>query len=91
MLEKIAIKEGLKVIYEGFADRRYMEDGTLAPRQMEGAVIASSKEVKHHVFMLQEGKALTISGHPISVKVDTICLHGDHPEVVESLFLIRNA
>jgi 5-oxoprolinase (ATP-hydrolysing) subunit A len=90
MLEKKAKHAGVKVIYEGFADRRYNDDGTLAPRQMKGAVITSPEVVKDHVLMLQEGKAMTITGNVISVKVDTICLHGDHPEVVESLILIRN-
>lgn len=90
LLEKTANKSGLKVMYEGFADRKYNDDGTLAPRHLPGAVISSPAEVKEQTFLLQEGKAMTISGKIIKVAADTICLHGDHPEVIKSLTLIRN-
>ena len=90
LIEKTAQKSGITIMNEGFADRKYNNDGTLTHRQLPGAVISSPEEVKEQAFLLIEGKALTISGKIIKVAVDTICLHGDHPEVVQSLTLIRN-
>lgn len=81
---------GLTVKYEGFADRRYNADGTLASRSMPGAVISNPKDVKNHAKLLSGGEAWTISGNTIRIKVDTICLHGDHPDVVTSLSQIRD-
>jgi lactam utilization protein B len=45
-----------------FADRRYMADGTLAPRALEGAVIHEPAEAIEHALQLA-------AGHPVNASV----------------------
>ncbi|MBK8515687.1 MAG: LamB/YcsF family protein [Saprospiraceae bacterium] len=89
-MSNIAEMHGIKVMAEAFADRRYNQDGTLAPRNIAGAIIDTPEIVARHVQLLVNGKAETIEGDLIEIVSDTICLHGDHPNVVKSLKLIRN-
>lgn len=86
MISKIAFTDGLKVMYEGFADRNYNEDLTLVSRQNKDAIIYNSEQVFEHVFkMISEGKVKTKNGVEVGLKVNTICMHGDHKNVVENL------
>lgn len=76
---------GLKVAQEGFADRAYNEDGTLASRQLPGAVIHDPMIVAKRVIkMVSERKIQAITGKEIQIgRIDTICVHGDTPGAVE--------
>lgn len=86
VISEIALKEGLKVMYEGFADRNYNDDLTLVSRQFSDAIIHDSKQIFEHVFnMISQGKVKTKSGAEVALKVDTLCVHGDHENVLENL------
>jgi len=86
VISKIAIDNGLKVMFEGFADRNYNKDLTLVSRQNNNAIIGDSELIFEHVFrMISEEKVKTISGVEEVVKVDTFCVHGDHKNVIENL------
>lgn len=75
---------GLKVAHEVFADRALNPDGTLVPRSRPGAVIEDPEQViAASLKMVLEQKATAIDGRDISIKADTICLHGDTPGAVE--------
>lgn len=81
---------GLKVANEVFADRGYMEDGTLVPRKMEGAFIHDEKEaIARVVRMVKEGKVQAITGKDIDIKADSICVHGDNPKAVQFVVEIK--
>lgn len=85
-LIEAGIEVGLKVSNEGFPDRRYNPDGTLVSRKESHAIIESPQEVaKHALQLIQDG--VLFDGK--RVRVDTLCLHGDHPRVVENAKLIR--
>ena len=85
-LIEAGIEVGLKVSNEGFPDRRYDPDGTLVSRKESHAIIESPQEVaKHALHLIQDG--VLFDGK--RVRVDTLCLHGDHPRVVENAKLIR--
>ena len=76
--------KGLQVVAEGFADRRYTEDGLLVSRLQTEAMIDNSDEAIAQVLaMIQHGKISSASGHQIVMSVQTICLHGDGPHAVE--------
>lgn len=85
----LAKKVGLDVLSEGFADRRYNKDGSLASRAIQGAVIESPELVLRQFQLLTKAKAETHDGMIIDIEADTICLHGDHPDVINSLQLIK--
>ncbi len=87
---EIAEEMGAKIAREGFADRGYTKDGTLAPRSIPGGVIKDPEEIARRVIMMaEEGKVETIEGEIIEIDVDTICVHGDNPEAVEILKVLR--
>jgi len=85
-LIEAGLEIGLKVMNEGFPDRNYNPDGTLVSRKEPHAIIASPEDVaKHAVDLIQNG---ILFGEK-RVRVETLCLHGDHPRVVENAKLIR--
>jgi len=85
-LIEAGLEVGLKVANEGFPDRNYNPDGTLVSRKEPHAIIEMPEEVaKHALELIQNG---ILFGEK-RVKVDTLCLHGDHPRVVENAKLIR--
>jgi UPF0271 protein len=82
------IEVGLNVANEGFPDRNYNPDGTLVSRKEPHAMIMSPEEVaKHALDLIQNG--ILFGQDPM--KVDTLCLHGDHPHAVQNAKLVREA
>lgn len=89
---KAAADVRLKAASEVFADRGYMEDGTLVPRKMPGAMIHDEKEAIARVIrMVKEGKVTSITGKDIAIKADSICVHGDNPQAVQFVVEIKKA
>ncbi|MCI0549978.1 MAG: LamB/YcsF family protein [Anaerolineae bacterium] len=80
-LIEAGIEVGLKVANEGFPDRNYNPDGTLVSRKKSNAIIESPEEVAAHAMKLIQNGILFGDKR---VRVDTLCLHGDHPRVVEN-------
>ena len=71
---------GLRVAAEGFADRAYRRDGTLAPRSMPDSVISDVAEVvSRAVRMVVDGVVTAIDGTVVPIVADTLCVHGDTP------------
>jgi len=78
-----AKKLGIKVAGEVFADRGYSDDGSLAPRERPGGMIEDpAQAVRQALAMIGEGRVTSLSGTPIAVAADTMCLHGDQPGAV---------
>lgn len=71
---------GLRALEEGFADRRYLADGTLVPRSREDAVIDSLELALAQGLALAHGGPFpAVDGSPLTIHVDTLCLHSDTP------------
>lgn len=75
---------GLRVAREGFPDRAYNADGHLRPRHMPGAVLESPPAVA------AQAVALALEGAG-PLQIDTLCLHGDNPAVVDCARAVRAA
>ena len=74
---------GLATAHEVFADRAYLNDGSLCPRNIDGAVFTTEMSVKTQVSLLiQERKITTIDQAVIDVAADTICIHADTPDAL---------
>lgn len=71
---------GLRAAGEGFADRRYMPDGSLVPRARADALIDDEEEA------VEQALSLATSG-----RAQTICLHGDGPHAIAFARRIRDA
>ncbi len=81
---------GLRTALEFFSDRAYEEDGTLVNRRKEGAVITDEDEaIARVVRMIKENKLTAITGKDISIKADSVCVHGDGVKALEFVKKIR--
>jgi len=79
----LSIKEanavGLRTANEVFADRAYLDDGSLVPRSQKGALIEDDKKAIEQVLqMIHKKTVITQSGKEIPILADTICIHGDN-------------
>lgn len=71
---------GLHVWEEAFADRLYLDDGSLAPRSTPGAVITDPDRAAAQALRIAQGLgAPTASGGTIPLRPTTICIHSDSP------------
>ena len=84
LIGKEAIRSGIHVKREGFMDRTYNEDGTLRSRLLKGAVLTDLKQVGSQVLSIVKEQVVPVfGGEFIPLSVQTLCLHGDHPQAVE--------
>jgi len=83
-LVDVAQAMGLQVFNEVFADRTYQSDGSLTSRSMNNALLLTKDAVtKQLLQILLEKKLTTTDGKMISLKADTVCIHGDGGHAVE--------
>lgn len=84
-----AEKLGLEVAFEAFADRCYADDGKLLSRAEEGAVHTKEKMLAQVQQLVDKSTVTTVSGHELTLDVDTLCVHGDNEAGVRSIEAIR--
>ena len=90
-MEKAGKKLGMKIAAEIFADRNYEDDGNLVSRSKENAMITDPEIAKKHVIKMVENQALNCySGKQIPCEIDSICVHGDGENAVNTAKEIRN-
>lgn len=77
-LTKAGEKLGLRTAHEVFSDRTYQSDGTLTSRSQPDALIKDKEQsVAQVVKMVTEGKVTSQQKTQVSLKADTVCIHGD--------------
>jgi UPF0271 protein len=81
--ETSASQYGLQFYREVFSDRTYTDQGTLTPRNQPNAMIETAEQSVAQVLLiiLQETLQST-TGKEISIKADTVCIHGDGEHAV---------
>lgn len=83
-LVKAGERIGLKTANEVFADRTYQDDGTLTSRKNPQALITNHQSAADQVIqMVQDGTVISAAGNTVSLKADTICIHGDGTHALE--------
>jgi UPF0271 protein len=87
-LVEVGLEAGLRVANEGFPDRNYNPDGTLVSRKEPNAIIEAPEEVAAHAVKLVRDGILFGNKR---VRVDTLCLHGDHILAAENAKAVRDA
>ena len=81
---------GLTVVTEAFADRAYTPEGTLVPRNQPGAVLHNPVAIAERVRrIVLEGVVDAIDGSRVTVRADSVCVHGDTPAAVDMATEIR--
>lgn len=85
-----AEKIGLKTASEVFADRTYTPDGNLTPRAESNALIHdTNKAVEQVLQMIQTQTVTATNGEIISLRAETVCIHGDGANAVEFAAALR--
>ena len=85
-------RAGLRTAEEGFADRAYEADGSLRSRRLHGAVHADASVVAAQaVAIVRDGRVTSHDGSAVSVRADTLCIHGDSPGAAAFARAIREA
>jgi UPF0271 protein len=79
-LAAAAAGSGLRVVAEGFVDRGYRADGSLVPRGQPGALVTDpAHAAERAVSIARDGRIPTVDGTTLSLRVETLCVHGDTP------------
>ncbi|RJX75524.1 LamB/YcsF family protein [Vibrio sinensis] len=88
----IADRYDVPLLFEAFADRTYLSDGSLAPRNLKGAVLDNEDDILNQVKQIaQYGKVRTLDGCSLLIEADTICVHGDNEASIALIKKIRHA
>jgi UPF0271 protein len=90
-LATIAQAEGLTVVLEAFADRRYAESGKLVPRQQPDSIIVDKHDAaaQAHDIVIKNTIRTTSNTH-IPIDAHTLCVHGDGPTPVAILHAVHS-
>ena len=86
-----ARQKGLNVMIEGFADRRYSDDLNLMSRSKPEAVHQNIGTMVDQVIDMVKNESIQTESSTQKIKVDTICIHGDHPQAVEIVKSLSSA
>lgn len=81
--------QGVELVFEAFADRRYQDDGRLQPRSQPGSVLNHEQMLEQVDRLLTHGEVISVSGAVINIKADTLCVHGDNEAALNGVKAIR--
>ncbi|MGB0111705.1 MAG: 5-oxoprolinase subunit PxpA [Ilumatobacteraceae bacterium] len=83
---------GLDVIAEAFADRAYRPDGGLVSRREPGSVLTDPDAVAARAVRIAvDNEVVAADGSVISLRAQSICVHGDTPGAVDIARAVRSA
>ncbi len=83
-------RAGLATAAEAFADRNYLPDGSLVPRNRPDALVGDAGEALRRVVrMVREGRVRAVDGTDVPLRADTVCIHGDGPHAAELARALR--
>lgn len=86
----LAREAGLTVVAEAFADRAYTPAGTLVSRREPNAVLHDVDEVADRcVRMSTRNEIVAADGSIVTVRADSVCVHGDSPGAVAMATAVR--
>jgi UPF0271 protein len=89
-MEVAAKKLNMKIACEIFADRNYEDDGNLISRSKPNALITDPEIAKKHVLNMVKNQSLNcMSGKKIPCEIDSVCIHGDNKNSLDTAKLIK--
>ena len=91
MLEEVCNEHNQPFIAEAFVDRRYNPDLTLVQRSQANAMINSVNDQVLQAKQIVIDRSIIINNHPVNIRAETLCIHGDHPGALTSSRLLRSA
>ncbi len=91
-LRQQCANHGIPLLLEAFADRAYDNNGFIVSRNTPGALYHDVDTIVRQARTLAQGGAIqTLSGQPLQLEADTLCVHGDNPESIQAVKAIRAA
>nr|WP_299385446.1 5-oxoprolinase subunit PxpA [Allomuricauda sp.] len=88
-MDTLAPDYGFEVRHEAFGDRNYNKDLSLVSRKLPNALIEQPEAVLDHVlYIIKNGKIVTLSGESTPMESQTICIHGDTPSAYQILMYL---
>ncbi|NPD17509.1 LamB/YcsF family protein [Xinfangfangia sp. D13-10-4-6] len=91
-LEKVANGRDIPVYSEIFADRGYLPNGQLMPRDQPGAVLHDPDQLCQRMLdFLTTGEMPVAGGGSVRLRADSICIHGDTNGAVKLAQALRTA
>jgi UPF0271 protein len=89
---RLAAEAGLTPVSEAFADRAYTAEGTLVSRRLPGAVLHDPAEIARRCVAMAAGEPIRdVDGGELTLRPESICVHGDTPGAVEIARQVRAA
>lgn len=89
-MEAASRAAGLSTFAEVFADRAYLPDGRLVPRDRPGAVIHDAGAAADRLLaFLESGQMPVQGGGSLPLQAVSVCIHGDNPAAVAMAGEIR--
>jgi UPF0271 protein len=91
-LRSAAEAEGLRFAAEAFVDRAYDAQGRLLPRSHPAALVCDPEAAAERAVRLAcDGAVASIEGVVLTLRPDTLCLHGDGRHAAEIARAVREA
>ena len=72
------------LIFEAFADRRYLASGALSARSNDGAVLDATQAYQQAIAISCQ-ESLQIGDTLLPIQAQSLCVHGDSPEALATL------
>lgn len=86
-----AEEHGVELIFEGFADRAYDDNGRLRSRQYSDAVYDDDEQIIEQGRRFNAGEPIiSVNGKPLAIKIDSLCVHGDNPKAISTIEKLRS-
>lgn len=91
-LSAAAVQAGIRHVAEGFADRRYLADGSLVPRSHPQSVIANPIDCAQQALSIAlDATATALDASTFQIMAQSLCIHGDTPGSLDRLRAVREA
>ncbi|GAL36210.1 lactam utilization protein LamB [Vibrio maritimus] len=91
LYQTLAAGYGVPLIFEGFADRSYLDSGLLAPRSLENAVLHQQNQILTQADAFITGTPIkTLDGNSLTLTIDTLCVHGDNQASIDVAKALRS-
>ena len=89
-MARAASRNSLGFASEAFADRAYMPNGSLVPRNEPGAVIHDVQTaVQRAITLVKSNTVSADDGTTLGVAAQSLCVHGDNPDALPMLRELR--
>lgn len=88
-MAEAARANGIAVIREAFADRRYTAEGALVPRVAAGSLLTVDEAAAQAALLASDGVVIASDGSRVCIAFDTLCVHADMEHAVDRLRAVR--